>query len=1202
MSDMKMYDILGKFNNLDPEFKPLDKVTPSEPVYQEVDPRGSITEGIKKLQENFETFKLSEAPSKKKSPKKQVDTPQDVQSDLLNIDSSDPELKRLKTQARFYKPTAKNDFEAIASYVAKQEKELDRAKAAEEEDRTLIKKTQEVSDQMNDRFKKLNAKVAAGQITAQDVAAAKAAQEIEKSADAAKQDIAKDPNAPVKDIAEPELPKVKQPAKEPEAPKATAKDASPYTYKTKSTAGKTTTNPLPANDKAPGLAIANPIYNPALAAKSTAADLTPANDEAPASPAPAGNDANYSKYLTVLPSELRQLAAANDQEKIANPTYNPANDKAPGLAVAAEGIEFDQSQMTIGQKNGVAVAKFMMDHNHYQSAQKTTNLKLTPPPNSVKLEFSGGRALNLSLPTVLKLLGSLKRRGVSPQEKNNFFNYTLSDPDQLLAYIKNVNAPQVKPKKPPVKKGQTLDMFAEPQIQRQFSTFPGTQDVAEDKYTKYSGQNIMKKPNTIAEAVKQIEEKYMGFKAVEKAAKKGGAKDPAAVAASIGREKYGKKKFQKAAAAGKKLGENFERGAEMIMAAVIAQIEKYNSTRLIPDDFEEIAERIGHGFTADDVKELISNKNFVKNLKAYQKQLDSKISLPTYESKKLGESIETVYEEEGPIEIGAQTDKKAEYDMEGDHVKASLHTLIRNAQRLEKNLKGDENLPEWVEEKVAQAKGMLSAATEYMLSQHERNHEQATGQEGIHEGKKLKDKKQFDNTAETGDYYVTSKGNKVIKTKTGIKHEKVHAADKEDDDLDEVAPPGAKAERMVKHIKKAYSKDGKLTPKEKSIAYATAWKAHNKGQVEEAVKFGDTVKNSTGKMTKVKVAEGKEAIRQHPIYTDKNAWDHYKKELDEQEMMDGVRDVQQELDEIAKLAGVPIACPKCSSAPCKCEEACHTCNESPCACSEAVIMDETPMMDEGHCPACDCNPCKCDEGMMDETAELDEVQTRKDFEMVAGLIKNLENREKAKDLAHHHDKIFAKSNPRYDSKKFFAACGLEECDWNMNPSMTPVEEEMETEGNEFSGALAKAKEAGEKEFEVDGKKYTVKEDITLNVSATGEEDALNLIRKLSGMAEVHAQPIIAVGEQEAELDEQHANHNVVNRMERDVENLNTPREDYAAADITTMTGTGLDKKKTEIEFAPPPGDNPLQAKKKHSEIGEAALWQKYEDMLNEITK
>lgn len=51
------------------------------------------------------------------------------------------------------------------------------------------------------------------------------------------------------------------------------------------------------------------------------------------------------------------------------------------------------------------------------------------------------------------------------------------------------------------------------------------------------------------------------------------------------------------------------------------------------------------------------------------------------------------------------------------------------------------------------------------------------------------------------------------------------------EELKEVAPPGAKAERMVKHIKKSYSKDGKLTDKERSIAYATAWKHANESAV-----------------------------------------------------------------------------------------------------------------------------------------------------------------------------------------------------------------------------------------------------------------------------------------------------------------------------------------------------------------------------------
>ena len=44
----------------------------------------------------------------------------------------------------------------------------------------------------------------------------------------------------------------------------------------------------------------------------------------------------------------------------------------------------------------------------------------------------------------------------------------------------------------------------------------------------------------------------------------------------------------------------------------------------------------------------------------------------------------------------------------------------------------------------------------------------------------------------------------------------------------EEAPNGKKYNRMIKHIKRSYAKDGKLTKDEKSIAYATAWKHKNK--------------------------------------------------------------------------------------------------------------------------------------------------------------------------------------------------------------------------------------------------------------------------------------------------------------------------------------------------------------------------------------
>ena len=54
----------------------------------------------------------------------------------------------------------------------------------------------------------------------------------------------------------------------------------------------------------------------------------------------------------------------------------------------------------------------------------------------------------------------------------------------------------------------------------------------------------------------QIDEKYMGFKALKASiAAKGGARDAGAVAAAIGRKKYGKAAFQKAAAKDEKMNE-----------------------------------------------------------------------------------------------------------------------------------------------------------------------------------------------------------------------------------------------------------------------------------------------------------------------------------------------------------------------------------------------------------------------------------------------------------------------------------------------------------------------------------------------------------------------------------------------------------------------------------------------------------------------
>jgi hypothetical protein len=118
---------------------------------------------------------------------------------------------------------------------------------------------------------------------------------------------------------------------------------------------------------------------------------------------------------------------------------------------------------------------------------------------------------------------------------------------------------------------------------------------------------------------------------------------------------------------------------------------------------------------------------------------------------------------------------QGEYDREGDMALNQLHQIADAAEELHSILDANENLPEWVQSKITKAVDYLDTARDYLKAKGDQAHEM----------------------------------------------------------IPEKAPPGAKAERMVKHIKSGYAKDGKLSDKEKSIAYATAWKAKKAGKVEE---------------------------------------------------------------------------------------------------------------------------------------------------------------------------------------------------------------------------------------------------------------------------------------------------------------------------------------------------------------------------------
>jgi len=60
---------------------------------------------------------------------------------------------------------------------------------------------------------------------------------------------------------------------------------------------------------------------------------------------------------------------------------------------------------------------------------------------------------------------------------------------------------------------------------------------------------------------------------------------------------------------------------------------------------------------------------------------------------------------------------KAEH--EGETLKNSLRTIVRNAKELHDRLENSDQFPEWVSEKIGTIKGMMTAVTEYLISKQE---------------------------------------------------------------------------------------------------------------------------------------------------------------------------------------------------------------------------------------------------------------------------------------------------------------------------------------------------------------------------------------------------------------------------------------------------------------------------------------------------
>jgi hypothetical protein len=371
-----------------------------------------------------------------------------------------------------------------------------------------------------------------------------------------------------------------------------------------------------------------------------------------------------------------------------------------------------------------------------------------------------------------------------------------------------------------------------------------------------------------------LSEKYMGFDKVVASAKKGGARDPEAVAASIGRKKYGKEKFQKAAAAGKKLGENARLSERTWTDPETGEFHGPFSSSIRPSNQQQsnYSDTVHRDSTGKPTQTFIKRPSGgfpglnIPSQQPYVKT-DSNVINNALKQNAQEPAVKEDDMEEGNKFTGnlakarAKGLKKADLDGDGDMETVKEEKKETKTGTIHKakpgryggyNPETDPDKDEYAEKKPRGRPPKEGGESAAEKEKREKREMTAKELQRWIVGSKPAD---FDEKEGTGtEYTKMASAEKAVSAynkmrEKGKSHSEAlkYAAEKydisqstlnryiEDEKLDEVAPPGKKAERMVKHIKQGYAKDGKVTPKEKGIAYATAWKAHNAGKVEESI-------------------------------------------------------------------------------------------------------------------------------------------------------------------------------------------------------------------------------------------------------------------------------------------------------------------------------------------------------------------------------
>jgi hypothetical protein len=105
---------------------------------------------------------------------------------------------------------------------------------------------------------------------------------------------------------------------------------------------------------------------------------------------------------------------------------------------------------------------------------------------------------------------------------------------------------------------------------------------------------------------------------------------------------------------------------------------------------------------------------------------------------------------------------QGEYDQEGDMAKDDIKTIVRHAQALSKVLGDNDNLPEWVQSKLAKIEGMMISIDEYMQNQSGDDEEEPIAEKAV--SKKQQKFMGMVHAAQKGEKPASKEVGKVAKT------------------------------------------------------------------------------------------------------------------------------------------------------------------------------------------------------------------------------------------------------------------------------------------------------------------------------------------------------------------------------------------------------------------------------------------------------